>query len=76
MAGTANGGKKASLTNKDKYGADFYQRIGKIGGHNGTTGGWASDKIGEDGLTGKERARTAGAKGGRISKRGKAKKGE
>lgn len=32
-------------------------------------GGFASEKIGKDGLTGLERARLAGAKGGRISRR-------
>jgi hypothetical protein len=73
MSGTKAGGQHAAATNKQKYGDDFYQKIGLIGGKLGTTGGWASNKIGEDGLTGRERARIAGAKGGSISKRGKAK---
>lgn len=34
-------------------------------------GGFGSDEIGTDGISGKERAKIAGAKGGRISKRGK-----
>ena len=76
MSGTKAGGIKAAQTNKQLHGEDFYKKIGSQGGHNGTTGGWASDKIGEDGLTGKERARKQGAIGGRMSKRGKAKKGE
>lgn len=40
------------------------------------TGGFASMKVGDDGLTGFERARIAGEKGGRISKRGPAKRKE
>lgn len=44
--------------------------MGRKGGHISKTGGFASDKVGSDGLTGKERARLAGRKGGKISKRG------
>lgn len=64
MAGTKAGGKKAAATNKAKYGADFYARIGQTGGKNGRTGGFAANPA---------LARIAGAKGGRISKRGPAK---
>lgn len=70
MAGTKAGGMKAAATNKAKHGADFYNNIGKIGGANGHTGGFASDKVGRDGLTGLQRARIAGAKGGSILRRG------
>lgn len=69
MSGTKEGGRKAAATNKRKYGDEFYARIGKRGGHNGTTGGFASDIVGDDGLTGRERAKTAGAQGGRKSRR-------
>lgn len=62
MAGTKNGGAKAALTNKKKHGADFYARIGAMGGKKGRTGGFAANP---------ELARIAGAKGGRISRRGK-----
>lgn len=62
MAGTKNGGKAAASTNKAKYGADFYARIGAMGGKKGTTGGFAANR---------ELAREAGAKGGRISRRSK-----
>lgn len=62
MAGTKTGGKAAASTNKAKYGADFYARIGAIGGKKGTTGGFAANR---------ELARVAGAKGGRISRRTK-----
>ena len=71
MAGTKAGGQKAAQTNKTKYGAAFYASIGAKGGKKGKTGGFASDKKGDDGLTGRERARLAGAKGGRISRRTK-----
>lgn len=69
MAGTINGGRKAAITNKTKYGKDFYAAIGAKGGKRGKTGGFASDKVGVDGLTGRERARVAGSKGGTISRR-------
>ena len=62
MAGTREGGLKASLANRTRHGADFYKRIGSIGGKNGKTGGFYANR---------ELARIAGAKGGRISKRGK-----
>ena len=65
MAGTKAGGIKAAATNKAKYGNEFYARIGQKGGRNGHTGGFAANP---------ELAKIAGAKGGRISKRGPAKK--
>ena len=71
MAGTRAGGAKAFQTNVAKYGTDFYARIGAMGGKLGKTGGFASAKVGKDGLTGRERARLAGATGGRISRRTK-----
>lgn len=69
MAGTREGGIKARETNLKKYGPDFYKKNGAKGGRNGQTGGFASDKIGADGLSGSERASIAGQTGGRISKR-------
>lgn len=60
MAGTREGGLKAAKTNIENNGSDFYSRIGKIGGRNGHTGGFASNP---------EMAKIAGMKGGRISKR-------
>lgn len=63
MAGTKAGGRKAAATNKLKYGDGFYARIGKKGGQNGHTGGFAKNP---------ELARIAGAKGGRASVRGSA----
>lgn len=64
MAGTKEGGMKARATNLARHGEDWYSKIGRIGGQNGHTGGFASNP---------ELARIAGAKGGRNSRRGKAK---
>ena len=64
MSGTIVGGKKAALTNKIKHGSDYYVRIGRKGGQNGHTGGFAANP---------ELAKLAGQKGGKISKRGMSK---
>lgn len=74
MTGTKAGGKKCAITNKLRNGEDFYKRIGRIGGQRSTTGGFASNVVGKDGLTGRERAKLAGRKGGLISKRKPARK--
>lgn len=60
MAGTARGGRLAAQKNKKRHGADFYKRIGSMGGRNSHTGGFYADR---------ELARKAGAKGGLISRR-------
>lgn len=70
MAGTVEGGKKAAIQNIKRHGSDFYHAIGKKGGLKSIHGGFASSKVGVDGLTGRERAKIAGRKGGSISKRG------
>ena len=75
MSGTLEGGRKAAATNKAKYGKEFYANIGRKGGKRSSTGGFASLKVGKDGLTGAERAKLAGAKGGKLSKRGPGKRG-
>jgi general stress protein YciG len=62
MAGTKAGGQKAALTNKTRYGKNFYAKIGAKGGKLGTTGGFAANR---------ELARKAGQKGGQISRRSK-----
>lgn len=69
MSGTTQSCKKAVKVIKRRHGEDFYKRIGSIGGKSSNTGGFASQKVGKDGLTGAERAKLAGAKGGRKSKR-------
>lgn len=76
MSGTKSGGLKAKATNLKIHGEDFYKRIGAIGGRHGRTGGFASNVVGKDGLTGPERARMAGKKGGTISRRGPVKRDE
>ncbi len=62
MAGTKPGGKAAAKTNRTKYGHDFYAKIGAMGGKKGHTGGFYANR---------DLARTAGAKGGRVSRRSK-----
>lgn len=61
MAGTKAGGVKAAQKNLARD-PDFYAKIGRKGGRNGRTGGFAANP---------QLARIAGAKGGRISRRRK-----
>lgn len=67
MPGTKAGGLKAARANLERYGNDFYARIGAKGGQNGHTGGFASNPA---------LAKIAGRKGGRISTRKGIKNGE
>lgn len=63
MAGTREG----ALKQKAKRLAEnpnYYKQMGSLGGKKSTTGGFGSNSVGSDGLTGSERARVAGAKGG------------
>lgn len=62
MPGTKIGGLKASKTNKERYGDEFYVMIGAAGGKMSKGGGFAANR---------ELAKIAGRKGGRKSKRGK-----
>lgn len=62
MAGTKSGGLAAAETNKKRHGADYYARIGAMGGKLSRTGGFYANR---------ELARIAGARGGRVSRRGK-----
>lgn len=61
MPGTKIGGLKAAQTNRQKYGDNFYQKIGRLGGEHSHTGGFAKNP---------DLARLAGAKGGKRSRRG------
>jgi len=62
MPGTVTGGKKAGQTNKQKYGNDFYQNIGRLGGLKSRGGGFAANP---------QLAREAGRKGGLKSRKPK-----
>lgn len=53
---------RGAITRKKRYGDDFHKKIGALGGGKG---GFFADR---------ELARRAGAKGGALGKRGKAKK--
>lgn len=65
MSGTTAGALKAREKIYEKYGKDWYATIGRKGGQNGNTGGFAANP---------KLAVIAGRKGGKISKRGKVKK--
>ncbi|PPH13381.1 hypothetical protein C5C71_01920 [Rathayibacter sp. AY1C1] len=59
MAGTVEGGRKAAAKNLAND-PNFYKKIGRIGGRNGTTGGFAANP---------ELASVAGKIGGAKSRR-------
>ena len=62
MPGTKEGGAKARQTTIDKFGEDYWKRIGKFGGsQRSPKKGFGSNR---------ELARLAGQKGGTISRRG------
>ena len=73
MSGTQKGGLKAAKTNIKRHGKNYYAEIGRKGGKASGSGGFASMKVGRDGLTGVQRAKIAGQKGGLKSKRKPAK---
>ena len=61
MAGTPAGAAKTAKTNKERYGEDFYRKIGRNGGKvTGVAKGFAANP---------ELARAAGAIGSRKSRR-------
>ena len=62
MAGTQEGGKAAAITNKQRYGANFYKKIGEKGGKLSVGGGFALNH---------DLAVEAGRKGGKAPRRTK-----
>ena len=74
MANTKAGGQKTKQTLLKKFGSEkalkeWRKQIGAMGGKKSRGGGFASNSIGADGLTGYERAREAGSRGGKASSR-------
>lgn len=72
MPNTKEGARKARQTLLERLGSEeavreYYRNIGRMGGQKSRGGGFASEKVGNDGLTGQERARLAGAKGGKAT---------
>jgi len=70
---TKAGGRKAQQTLLKKFGSKeavhkYYQSIGRMGGKKSKGTGFALDEVGSDGLTGRQRARIAGKKGGSVSR--------
>ena len=71
MAGTLLGGKRASETNKRKYGEDFYRNIGRMGGVAKVPKGFAlmpKEKVIQAGVIGGTKSRRVGVKGGQGKK--------
>jgi len=77
MSGTSEGARKAAETNKERYGKDFFARIGAKGNESYMSQpkeyrqgrGYASKKVGKDGLTGAQRAKISGVKGGSVGRK-------
>lgn len=74
MVQTLKGGQKYRNTMIKKFGSleawkEYQRRNASIGGRNGKSGGFASDEVGADCLTGRERASRVGKIGGLRSKR-------
>ena len=66
MAGSKAGGKRAAQTIKERYGEDFYQRIGKL-----SNASWEKNGHMPRGFAANpELARSAGRKGGLKSRKG------
>jgi general stress protein YciG len=65
MAQTKEGAKKAVFSIKERHGDDYFKVIGAKGGKASGTGGFYANR---------ELARTAGAIGGRVSRRTKQEK--
>jgi general stress protein YciG len=68
MAGSTEGGQKARNVNLERN-PNFYKEIGAMGGAAGKTGGFASEKVGADGMTGKQRAAIVGKQGGQTPRK-------
>ena len=67
MPGTTRGGLRAAKTNKQRYGQDFYEKIGRAGGKISHGGGFTNNP---------DLAREAGRIGGLRSRRSKAQQAE
>lgn len=61
MSGTKSGAIKVRNANLAKD-PDYYKKIGYIGGKVKSGGNFGTNKVGEDGLTGPERAKIMSAK--------------
>lgn len=62
MAGNREGALKGAIKKKQLYGEKFFSDMGKKGGSNSNTGGYASKKKNKNGLTGREQASLNGKK--------------
>jgi general stress protein YciG len=60
VSGTIDGSRRAAETSKARHGADWFKRIGQLGGQISRGGGFAKNP---------ELARTAGSKGGKATRK-------
>jgi hypothetical protein len=67
VAGTLQGGRMAAKSNKERHGADYYVKLGKLGGVKGTKDGTIKGFAAMD----REKVRQAGRIGGQVSRRSK-----
>lgn len=64
MSGTPEGARKRIEKLKELHGPDYFKVQTSHAGKHTKRGGFASEKVGKDGLTGRQRAKIAGRKGG------------
>lgn len=74
MVGTKEGGKKAALTNLSLYGNEFYKKNGRKGGKKAAELAKRTGRLMGFAAMDPQRCRACAARGGRISRRGPAKK--
>lgn len=68
MSGTKEGARKRLEKLRKEHDPEWFkQNASKAGKAGGNGKGYASEKVGKDGLTGRQRAALAGKKGGQLS---------
>jgi hypothetical protein len=65
---TPEGAKKAYQSRLSRHGLESIRKMQSKGGSKSTPGGFGTKKIGEDGLTGRQRARLASIESHRVRK--------
>lgn len=68
MSGNSESAKKAYQTRLSRHGKESLRNMQSAGGKSSHVGGFGTKEVGEDGLTGKERARIASIESHKIRK--------
>lgn len=68
MSGNSESAKKAYQTRIERHGKESVQNMHSAGGRASRVGGFGTTEIGEDGLTGRERARMASIESHKVRK--------